>query len=413
MRLDILDKKLKRAQEKIQIMEKLLEDKSREVFLKNKKLEGTTWYLENILDTLSEGVAVTNSENFIQKVNPAFKIMFARGSESFVGCPINHFVDISAILDLADVYQDLLEKKQVEHEIKRNALGDEKQILMSLSLLELSDGVHEIIYTFKDISQRRMMENQLLQFQKLESIGEISAGVAHEINTPMQYIGDNIRFLKEELELIINMDQGDRSIKDKDEIEYLKKEIPISLEETLKGVQKVKEIVMALNVYSHPGSIEPELVSLKKVIEDAFILTKNEWKYVAEVSKKFLLEADEITLHVNEFSQVLVNLIINAIHAIKEKFQDTSDVLGLIAVKTYKKNKEVIIELSDNGKGIPKGIHSRLFDPFFTTKPMGVGSGQGLAISQRVIMNKEKGFINFKTEVDVGTIFMIHLPHNE
>ena len=109
----------------------------------------------------------------------------------------------------------------------------------------------------------------------------------------------------------------------------------------------------------------------------------------------------------------MVNLIINAIHAIKDKFQDSSDILGLIAVKTYKKNKEIIIELSDNGKGIPKGIHSRLFDPFFTTKPMGIGSGQGLAISQRVIMNKEKGFIDFKTEVDVGTIFMIHLPQDE
>ncbi|HVM59832.1 MAG TPA: PAS domain S-box protein [Verrucomicrobiae bacterium] len=274
------------------------------------------------------------------------------------------------------------------------------------------------------------MEVQLQLAQKLEAIGRLAAGVAHEINTPNQYIGDNTRFLQESFadlqrvlaayaelreaagsaglppNLLANIDAVTHAV----DIDYLKAEIPKAIEQTLEGVDRVAKITRAMKEFSHPGSGEKVSIDLNHAIETTVTIARNEWKYVANLATEFDDTLPRVPCLVNEFNQVILNIVVNAAHAIADVVGDGRNGKGTITVSTRRDNGSVEVRITDTGMGIPEAARGKIFDPFFTTKPVGKGSGQGLAIARSVVVDKHHGEITFETELNKGTTFIIRLP---
>jgi len=289
----------------------------------------------------------------------------------------------------------------------------------------------ELLIIGSDITKRSTLEEQLRQAQKLESVGQLAAGIAHEINTPTQYIGDNVRFLKDAFQdlknVLANHDRLLLAAKENTlssetihevtaalalvDMGYLLEEIPKAVEQTLEGVTRVSKLVSAMKEFSHPGTKEKVPADLNHAIESTIMVARNEWKYVAEMETEFDPSLPLIACHVGEFNQVILNLIVNAAHAISDVIEKQGSGMGKITVQTQNLPEWAEIRIRDTGSGIPEKVQGRVFDPFFTTKEIGKGTGQGLAIAHSVIIDKHNGSIHFETEVGKGTTFIIRLPH--
>jgi PAS domain S-box-containing protein len=293
-----------------------------------------------------------------------------------------------------------------------------------------SEGATGILIVGADITKRIALEEQLRQAQKLESIGQLAAGIAHEINTPTQYIGDNVRFLKDaftDLRLLLaNYDRlltaakcGALSSETMEEVSaaveladvgYLLEEIPKAIEQTLEGVTRVSKLVAAMKDFSHPGTKEKVELDLNRAIESTITVARNEWRYVAEVETDYDSSLPMVSCLPGEFNQAILILIVNAAHAIADAIGKGGPEKGTIKVQTRYCPEWDEVRIQDTGSGIPENIRSRIFDPFFTTKEIGKGTGQGLAIARSVIVDKHGGTIHFETEEGKGTTFIIRLP---
>jgi PAS domain S-box-containing protein len=282
----------------------------------------------------------------------------------------------------------------------------------------------------RDISERRMMEAQKRHAQRLESIGQLAAGIAHEINTPIQYTMDNTRFLqdsfaeiesllasyRELLELVKNGRAPDSVIVEIERItagmdlDYILEEIPKAIGQSLEGLDSVAKIVSAMKQFSHPGAEEKVYADINKAIQNTITISRNEWKYVADMITGFDPSMPLIPCLPSEFNQVILNLIINAAHAVADSVNVTPGMKGAIRIETRRDDPWAEIRITDTGTGIPKEIRDKIFDPFFTTKEVGKGSGQGLAIAHSVIVAKHGGSIGFETESNQGTTMIVRLP---
>jgi signal transduction histidine kinase len=208
-----------------------------------------------------------------------------------------------------------------------------------------------------------------------------------------------------------DMDRSLSVVLEEADIEYLSEEISLTFDQSLDGVRRVDKIVRAMKEFSHPGSDEKTMVDINKIIENTTIVCRNEWKYVAELDTNFAPDLPKIPCYQSEVSQVFLNIIVNAAHAIEEFSKKINDNrLGQISITTSRMDNGVRIQISDTGGGIPEKNQNRVFDPFFTTKPSGKGTGQGLAIAYRTVVNKHQGTIFFETETGKGTAFVIELP---
>lgn len=279
-----------------------------------------------------------------------------------------------------------------------------------------------------DITEKLRLKGQLQVAQKMEAVGELAAGIAHEINTPLQFIGDNVRFLGDSIqsldetveryqelkrrcvetnsfpELIEKLEKADEEA----DVEFILEEIPLAINQSIDGVNKASTIVGAMKDFSHPGSREKELFDINKMLNNTVTVSKNEWKYVADLT----LDVDEKILPIScfpELNQVFLNIIINAAHAIKEKLGENPPEKGHISIKTKKKGDVVCVKISDTGQGITDDIITKIYDPFFTTKEVGLGTGQGLAISYDIVVNKHQGSLEVESEIGIGTTFLIRL----
>lgn len=290
-------------------------------------------------------------------------------------------------------------------------------------------GENELLTVVRNTTERRQLEGQLRQAQKLESIGQLAAGIAHEINTPTQYVGDNTRFLQDsfkelldamqrQTELLATAPDGAetsalkdeaRAISDEADLEYLCDEIPKAIRQSLEGVEQISKIVQSMKDFAHPGSAQKKMADLNQALESTITVARNEWKYVAEIVTEFDPQLPAVPCLLGELNQVVLNLIINATHAVAEKLKRDEGSKGVIKVTTGREDEWAVIRISDTGIGIPRAVRSKIFDPFFTTKDVGKGTGQGLAISHRVV-KKHGGTITFETEEGVGTTFVIRLP---
>lgn len=279
-----------------------------------------------------------------------------------------------------------------------------------------------------DITDLKTLQASLNQAQKLESIGQLAAGIAHEINTPTQFVGDNIRFCKEAFSELIGLIDALREIfadeqsskEDvtgridaaivKADLNYIRAEIPQAIEQSLYGISRISKLVLAMKEFSHPGGEEMIPVDLNHAIENTITVGRNEWKYVSEMKTDFDASIPPVKCLPAELNQVILNLIVNAAHAIGDANSHLNRDKGITQVKTRRDGAWVEICISDNGTGMPKEIRNRIFDPFFTTKPVGKGTGQGLAIARSAVVDKHGGSIDFQSEVGIGTTFIIRLP---
>ncbi len=289
------------------------------------------------------------------------------------------------------------------------------------------DGTIAVLVLGADVTERKLLEAQLTQAQKLESIGQLAAGIAHEINTPTQYVGDNIRFcsrvvesFKPVMEALRALRYGEvadyeawvADLKEKIEplnLNMLAIEFPSALAESGEGIKRVGDIVRAMKEFSHPGSEDKSLIDINHAIKSTLTVARNEWKYVAEA----VLELDPTMPGVpcvpGEFNQVILNLVVNAAHAVADVVVDSGK-MGQIRIETRRNGPWAEIRVSDTGCGIPEGNLGRIFDPFFTTKEVGRGTGQGLAMVHSAIVKRHRGSISVKSHLGEGTTFTIKIP---
>ena len=281
-----------------------------------------------------------------------------------------------------------------------------------------------------DITHRRQLEDQLRQAQKLEAIGQLAAGIAHEINTPTQFIGDNLRFLQESwqkvdklLSVASKLSQPEeanqvspglsaelQSASADAEPEYLLHEVPKALEQSLDGVQRVSQIVQAMRDFSHPGSAEKQSADINRAIEAAVTVSRNAWKYVADVKLNLDPNLPLVQCMIGQIQQALLNLLINAAQAIEEKTGKNSLEKGTIYVSTRQAGSAVEIRVEDTGAGIPEEIRNRVFEPFFTTKVVGKGTGQGLALVHTVVVKRHSGSLWIESPPGKGAAFVLQIP---
>ena len=285
------------------------------------------------------------------------------------------------------------------------------------------------IWIIRDITRRRLLERRLALSQKMESVGQLAAGIAHEINTPIQYIGDNVRFFQDVFENLEQVFQrmetltdaaagvpqlADMAIEVREflsqiDLTFIREEVPEAVAQTLEGTQRVASIVAAMKEFSHPGNQERAAVDLNRAIDSTLRVSRNEWKYVAQVDLDLQHDLPRVLCLPADLNQALLNLIVNASHAVGDRHRDSG--AGSIRVSTRQVNqRQVEIRIADNGSGIPPHAVSKIFDPFFTTKPIGKGTGQGLAIVYNVIVEKHGGEIDVLSEPGTGTTFVVRLP---
>jgi PAS domain S-box-containing protein len=282
--------------------------------------------------------------------------------------------------------------------------------------------------------QQQQMELQLRQAQKLEAIGQLAAGIAHEINTPTQFTEHNLRFIQESFPKLIQLVNSCESLlpafkaggisqeqldslqkaAGEADFKFLTEEIPTAIEEALQGTERISKIVRAMKEFSHPGTNNnrPEPTNLNHAIETTITVARSEWKHVAELVTEFDPLLPLVPVFIGEFNQVILNLLVNASHAIAEASNGNKERKGIITVSTRHDGDWAEVRVRDNGNGIPEKIRHRIFEPFFTTKGIGKGTGQGLTLAHSVIAKKHCGDLRFETEAGKGTCFIIRLPLN-
>ncbi len=280
----------------------------------------------------------------------------------------------------------------------------------------------------QEVTERKRAQSELVLSRQMALLGTLAAGVAHEINTPIQYVGDSIHFLRDSarnLFALLDQIQALRraalagaplaaaieaagQAEESADLPYLRDEMPKAFESCIEGLHQVADIVRSLKDFAHPSRDEMVPADLNRAIQSSLTIATSEYKYVANLETE-LGELPLVTCHVSEISQAVLNIVINAAHAIGDVVRG-SDRKGLITVRTWREGEEVVIAIADSGGGIPDAIRSRVFDPFFTTKEVGKGTGQGLAIAWSTVKDRHSGSLTFDSTPGSGTTFFIRLP---
>jgi len=292
--------------------------------------------------------------------------------------------------------------------------GMNRVILTSKIPLHDADGnLTGVVGTGFDITDRKAAEERMASSDRLESIGRLAAGVAHEINTPIQYLSDSVSFIREGVkELLEYIDALHAAMPQPpapdENVEDLRKEMPPALTLVADGLSRIAEIVRSMKDFAHAGQHEMGPTDLNRAIASTLVIARSEYKPVAEVETDYG-QLPPVTCHTSQINQVVLNLVVNAAHAIADKIK-RSGAVGKITVSTRVEGERVVIAIGDTGGGIPEDIRARIFDPFFTTKEVGRGTGQGLSIARNVIVKGHGGELDFTTELGKGTTFYIRLP---
>jgi PAS domain S-box-containing protein len=290
--------------------------------------------------------------------------------------------------------------------------------------------VASVVLAAQDVSERKRAQAEVLAGRHMALLGTLAAGIAHEINTPVQFVGDSIQFLcdsNRDLFTLIErvqqlratvtsgapLDEAVRAAAEAEaeeaaDLPFLRENMPKAFDRCVDGLNQVAKIVRSLKEYAHPSETQMTPADLNRAVESSLTIAKNEYKYVADL-KMELGELPPVTCHANEIGQAVVNIVVNAAHAIEAVVKATGG-KGVIAVKTWREGDSAVISVGDTGCGIPEDIRSRIFDPFFTTKEVGKGTGQGLAIAWSTVRERHGGQLTFESTVGQGTTFFIRLP---
>lgn len=418
-------------------LEATVNERTKELSGLNEKLSQSLKQFEIIFDTSPDITVLTELENGkIVRVNEPFINTLGYSSEEVLGTSA---VYLWKNPEDRMVFASRLKKKGVCHNFESVFVKKDGSILLGMvsgKVLDLN-GIPHIIAITKDITylkesekEKERLKIELEHSKKMESIGTLAAGIAHEINSPLQFTNDNLDFIANSYEDIIRLvntyknlmmscktDEDKSSAKNtiadierKINLEFLTKEMPDALSQTKDGLARIRKIINAMKQYTHLNNEEKKPSNVNETLENAQIITRNEWKYFAEIENRLDPDLPIINAFEAELNQVFMNLIVNAAHTINDAIDQKIIEKGKIIVKTEQKDENIIISISDNGLGIPEELKERIYDPFFTTKEVGKGTGQGLAIAHSIISDKHKGRIWFETELNKGTTFFIELP---
>jgi len=386
---------------------------------REKKTEHTNAQLAAIVENTEAAIISVDADGKVLTWNGGAEKLYGYSAGEMTGKAVLSIVPPEKIGEHTSFIEQIREGDSIRHveTVRLRKSGDRITVTLTMSPMWDSQGRFiGIAKVSEDITHIKELERQLAHTQKLESIGQLAAGIAHEINTPIQYIGDNGRFLEGAFcDLIALEDSRERAgpagpvLSTLPNIDYLRGEVPKAIEQLLSGVNHVAGIVRAMKDFSHPGPIEKMPLDINQVIQTTALVSKNEWKYVAELTMDLDPDLPAVPCLGGEINQVFLNLIVNAAHAIGEVVKDSGQ-LGRIHITTRSTGELVEIRVIDTGCGIPQPIRGRVFDPFFTTKPVGKGTGQGLAIAHGVVVHKHGGSIRFESETGQGTTFIVRLP---
>ncbi len=397
-------------------------------------------FFSGITRNMGEGCVVVDKAGVMTFVNPECEWILGWDAEQMLGkswldlvLPERDNLGTDAEKVLIETLNDgLLRREEGVSLLHKD--GFLIPVTYTVSAMIEGEEITGAVITYNDITERKRaeeersrMERQLNQTHKMEAVGQLAGGIAHEINTPIQYVEENLRFLQEsnvDINMLLDayhtllrqaesieslrpqVEEVKRIMNDVD-FDYLKGETPKTLEQTLEGARQVARIVLAMKEFAHPGSHNMESVDLNKIIRNTVAVCKNEWKYVAETELQLAEDLPQVECLGGEISQVVLNLIVNAAHAIEATKREGK---GKITISSALSNGQIEVRIADNGSGIPEAIRESIFNPFFTTKEVGRGTGQGLAIAQDIVAGKHRGQLFFETEEGVGTTFVIRLP---
>ncbi|AIE83456.1 two-component system sensor histidine kinase NtrB [Fimbriimonas ginsengisoli] len=288
----------------------------------------------------------------------------------------------------------------------------------------------EVTFTVlvRDVSERKRLEAKVSHGEKMETLGRLATGIAHEINTPNQFIADNVRFLQDsfsELQSLVESYRkmaaearagsvSEETLRDVSaaealhDFEFLSHEIPNASREALEGVERVGGIVKAMRQFSHPGTMRKEPINVNAVVSGALAVSRNEWKNTAKLEVCLEEEIPDVLGHAGDLGQAVLNLVVNACHAVRERHQDAR--MGVLKISTMAAGDTVMIEIEDDGCGIPAKNLKKVFEPFFTTKGVGIGTGQGLALVHRAVVELMGGDVEVHSEPGQGTRFTLRFP---
>ena len=327
----------------------------------------------------------------------------------------------------------LTAKVETEDIVKGFELGAVDYVTKPFNQTELLRRVEthlELSLLQKDL-ERQVEEKtaQLLQAQKLESMGQLAAGIAHEVNTPMQFINNNTDFLQQVIEEVGELQEKlcrvyeqsrdgrvedelltevEEALEDTD-VDYLTGEAGKALEKIQEGVGRVVGIVEGMRELAHPGGREKSLADLNHTIQGATAVCRNEWKYVAELDLDLDESLPQVLCFPGEISQCVINMVVNAAHAIADVVEGKEE-KGTISIGSRAHGDWAEIRIADTGTGIPEEAQPHIFDFLYTTKEVGKGTGQGLSLVHRVVRNNHGGEVSFETEQGKGTTFILRVP---
>ncbi len=380
--------------------------------------------LSAAMEHAAESIAIMNNKMVIEYINPSFEKHSGYRKEELLGrTPMavewsrsDHSVqqDILSTIGKGEIWSGI-----VNHEAKNGEVRYEEITISPIK--NQADIITHYVEVKRDITERLALEAQLQNTQKLESIGQLAAGIAHEINTPTQYIGNNTCFLKEaftELTQLIgqlnslpdkNVSDAVQQLLEEADVEYLQEEVPIAIAQCLEGIERVSKIVHAMKNFSNQTK-DKTAVDLNQAIQSTITVATNEWKYTADLVTDFDPDMPPIYCEPGEINQVVLNMIVNAAHAINDARHENK---GLIEVATHYREGLAEIHIVDNGTGMSQSVKEQIFDPFFTTKEVGKGTGQGLSIAHSVIVKNHGGSITLDTQPGKGSHFIIRLPISE
>ncbi|MCG7894795.1 MAG: ATP-binding protein [Candidatus Thiodiazotropha taylori] len=398
-------------------------------------------FLSDVTNSMSEGFVVLDHGGVVRYANPESARLIGWTENEMLGKQFSQIVygekKPAKEKNVKTIVMDTLKDGVIRadnDDLFTHKSGHEIDIVFSVSPMLQSGDEKRVVLTFSDISERKRadrermdLERQLNQTHKMEAVGQLAGGIAHEINTPIQYIGDNLKFIKEsqqdmqnllqdyaelsskakqQPELQAELEKIDETIEEID-LEYLTEETTNAIDQSITGASQVARIVLAMKEFAHPGGKDMALADLNRIVSNAVAVCKNEWKYVADTQLQLSDNLPDVKCLAGEVSQVVLNIIVNAAHAIEAAKREEK---GTITITTELKDEQVEIRVSDTGTGIPEEAQEYVFNPFFTTKDVGRGTGQGLAIAQDIIVGKHQGELLFETEQGVGTTFIIRLP---
>jgi PAS domain S-box-containing protein len=370
---------------------------------------------------------VCDADGVLTYVSPASARLLGRPDETLMGSRLDELVhaDDRPLIDgrWASVVAEGDNPGWVECRL-RHRDGAFRQAEVTVTNLFYDPAVGGIVLNIRDVTERRRLESELRHAQKLESVGQLAAGIAHEINTPIQFVGDNVRFLKDAFGDFARLMDAYHQAEGSPEPEaalararelaaevdsvFLVAEVPEAIDQTLEGVERVATIVRAMKAFAHPSSEKKALADLNEAVRNTLVVANNELKCAADVVTE-LGELPLVPCHPGDVNQVLLNLVVNAAHAVAARVGDSGE-RGTITVRTRHDGDEVVIEVADTGCGIPPEIAERVFEPFFTTKEVGKGTGQGLALAHSLVVDRHGGSIGFHSQPGAGATFAVRLP---